>query len=153
MRSLPICFLALALTGILLTACASPSEDGSYTFDGEELSKAQVLVITDAAGTELETITEPDTLQALVDALRIEDWELTDLPENAQPKLVAALYQEPTETVLGKDGEELLHLCDLTVYEAGCYVSLGFDIAMLELNLDFLAPQGALDPWNAFAAS
>ena len=33
MKSLPICFLALALAGILLTACGAPSEDGSYTLN------------------------------------------------------------------------------------------------------------------------
>ena len=103
MKSLPICFLTLALAGMLLTSCSYvvSSEDGSYTFDGEELSKAQVIVLTDADGAELATVTDLDAIDALVDELSSEDWTLGEVPEDARPALVASLYQEPTETVLG----------------------------------------------------
>ena len=143
MKSLPICFLALALAGMVLTACGAPAEDGSYTFDGEELSKAQVIVLTDADGAELATVTDLDAIDALVDDLSSEDWTLGEVPEDARPALVASLYQEPTETVLGDDSDGLIHLLDLESYpEEGC---ITLRLAALPVSLDFQVPQSALD--------
>ena len=150
MKSLPICFFVLALTGILLTACGAPSEDGSYTFDGEELSKAQVLVLTGADGEELGTITDLDTIDALVDGLNTEDWTLGEHGD-AQPDLVVSLYQEPTETVLGEDGEELIHLLDLAAYSEDMCIELR--LAAVPLHLDFQVPQSALDALNRLTES
>ena len=151
MKSLPICFLALALAGMVLTACGAPAEDGSYTFDGEELSKAQVLVLTDSSGTELATITDLDTIDTLVDDLSTEDWTMGELSEDARPELVVSLYQEPTETVLGDNGEDLIHLLDLESYtEEGC-IALRLDA--VPIALDFQVPQSALDALSALAES
>ena len=151
MKSLPICFLALALAGILLTACGAPSEDGSYTFDGEELTKAQVLVLTDGSGTELGTITDLDTIDTLVDDLSTEDWTMGELSEDAQPELVVSLYQEPTETVVGDNSEELIHLLDLESYpEESC---IALRLVAVPLQLDFQVPQSALDALSALAES
>ena len=151
MKSLPICFLALALAGILLTACGAASEDGSYTFDGEELTKAQVLVLTDGSGAELGTITDPDTIDTLVDDLSTEDWTMGELSEDAQPELVVSLYQEPTETVVGDNSEELIHLLDLESYpEESC---IALRLAAVPLQLDFQVPQSALDALSALAES
>ena len=149
MKSLPICFFALALAGMVLTACGAPAEDGSYTFDGEELSKAQVLVLTDSSGTELGTITDLDTIDTLVDDLSTEDWTMGELSEDARPELVVSLYQEPTETVLGDNGEDLIHLLDLESYpEEGC-IALRLDA--VPIALDFQVPQSALDALSALA--
>ena len=151
MKSLPICFFALALAGMVLTACGAPAEDGSYTFDGEELSKAQVLVLTDSSGTELATITDLDTIDTLVDDLSTEDWTMGELSEDARPELVVSLYQEPTETVLGDNGEDLIHLLDLESYpEEGC-IALRLDA--VPIALDFQVPQSALDALSALAES
>ena len=149
MKSLPICFFALALAGMVLTACGAPAEDGSYTFDGEELSKAQVLVLTDSSGTELGTITDLDTIDTLVDDLSTEDWTMGELSEDARPELVVSLYQESTETVLGDNGEDLIHLLDLESYpEEGC-IALRLDA--VPIALDFQVPQSALDALSALA--
>ena len=151
MKSLSICFLTLALTGILLTACGAPSENGSYTFDGEELTKAQVLVLTDGSGTELGTITDLDTIDTLVDDLSTEDWTMGELSEDAQPELVVSLYQEPTETVVGDTSEELIHLLDLESYpEESC---IALRLAAVPLQLDFQVPQSPLDALSALAES
>ena len=151
MKSLPICFLTLALAGILLTACGAPSEDGSYTFDGEELTKAQVLVLTDGSGTELGTITDLDTIDTLVDDLSTEDWTMGELSEDAQPELVVSLYQEPTETVVGDNSEELIHLLNLESYpEVSC---IALRLAAVPLQLDFQVPQSPLDALSALAES
>ena len=143
MRSLSVCVFALALAGTLLTGCGAPSEDGSYTFDGEELSKAQVVVLTDADGAELATVTDLDVIDTLVDELSTEDWTLGEVPEDARPALVASLYQEPTETVLGDGSDGLIHLLDLESYpEEGC---ITLRLAALPVSLDFQVPQSALD--------
>ena len=151
MKSLPICFFVLALAGILLTACAAQSEDGSYTFDGEELSKAQVLVLTGADGEELGTITDLDTIDALVDGLSTEDWTPGEHAGDAQPDLVVSLYQEPTETVLGEDGAELIHLLDLAAYSEDMCIELR--LAAVPLHLDFQVPKSALDALNRLTES
>ena len=149
MKSLPICFLALALAGMVLTACGAPAEDGSYTFDGEELSKAQVIVLTDADGAELATVTDLDAIDALVDELSSEDWTLGEVPEDARPALVASLYQEPTETVLGDDSDGLIHLLDLESYPEESCITLR--LAALPVSLDFQVPQSALDALSDLA--
>ena len=145
MKSLSVCVLALALAGTLLTSCGYvvSSEDGSYTFDGEELSKAQVIVLTDADGAELATVTDLDAIDTLVEELSSEDWTLGEVPEDARPALVASLYQEPTETVLGDGSDGLIHLLDLESYpEEGC---ITLRLAALPVSLDFQVPQSALD--------
>ena len=149
MRSLSVCVFALALAGTLLTGCGAPSEDGSYTFDGEELSKAQVIVLTDADGAELATVTDLDAIDTLVEELSSEDWTLGEVPEDARPALVASLYQEPTETVLGDDSDGLIHLLDLESYPEESCITLR--LAALPVSLDFQVPQSALDALSDLA--
>ena len=53
MKSLSVCFFALALAGTLLTACGTPSEDGSYTWEfpeGQSLETITVSISMQEAG-------------------------------------------------------------------------------------------------------
>ena len=152
-----------------ITACAQegipfdPYEIPTAMYDqlGEEVTtlclergKATVKCLvfrTGADGEELGTITDLDTIDALVDGLSTEDWTLGEHAGDAQPDLVVSLYQEPTETVLGEDGAELIHLLDLAAYSEDLCIELR--LAAVPLHLDFQVPQSALDALNRLTES
>ena len=100
MKYLTAAILVLSLCAALLTGCgaAAVPEDGSAY--SEELLKAQALVITDADGTGSREVTDGEAVKAFVDKLNLEEWELTDLPEDVQPQRTISLYQTSTVTLL-----------------------------------------------------
>ena len=140
MKYLTAAILVLALCAALLTGCgaAAVPEDGSAY--SEELLKAQALVITDGNQADPREVTDEDAVKAFVDELNLKEWELTDLPEDAQPQRTISLYQTSTVTLLAGGGE-LSHLCDLVTYQGEDYVTLEISA----LTLDFRVPQDTVD--------
>ena len=137
MKRLLAIFCALAATA-LLAGCGAPSEDGSI--NSEELLKAQALVITDEGAEESREITDPDTIKAFVEELRLDEWELAELPEDAQPQRTISFYQAPTRTLLD-DGGDMKHVGDLIIYQDTDCVTLSVSV----LSANFQIPEEAAD--------
>ena len=97
-------------------------------FDTDSLSKAQKIVVTDAAGNEKAVLTEKEDIDAFVDALNVGNtgrWKFQELPEGLTGAGGFTLWQTETLTALIGQGEAKVNeICTFRVYEDGDYLTI-----------------------------
>ena len=98
------------------------------TFDADALSKAQKIVVTDAAGNEKAVLTEKEDIDAFVEALNVGNvgrWKFQELPEGLTEAGGFTLYQVETLTALiGQSEAKVNEICTFRVYENGDYLTI-----------------------------
>lgn len=124
--------LAALLCLLALAGCRTAS------FDGEELSKTQRIVIADAGGAERGVLTEEADIERLVEAVNVTGWHIAEKPEGLTPSGTLTLWQEETAAVLlaGREPEQR-ELCTLQCYEDGDYLTIVTGV----VDLTFSIPQ------------
>ena len=97
-------------------------------FDADTLSKAQKIVVTDAAGNEKAVLTEKEDLDAFVDAVNVANtgrWKFQALPEGLTEAGGFTLYQVETLTALIGQGEAKINeICTFRIYVDGDYLTI-----------------------------
>ncbi|MBD5161994.1 MAG: hypothetical protein HDT14_08300 [Oscillibacter sp.] len=94
-------------------------------FDVDTLSKAQKIVVTDAAGNEKAVLTEKADIDAFVDAINVGGWKFAELPEGLTKAGGFTLWQEETITaLLGKQEAKANEICTFRIYEDGNYLTI-----------------------------
>ena len=98
------------------------------TFDTDILSKAQKIVVTDAAGHEKAVLTEKEDIDAFVDAVNVANvgrWKFQELPEGLTEAGGFTLYQVETLTALiGQKEAKVNEICTFRIYEDGDYLTI-----------------------------
>lgn len=97
-------------------------------FDADSLSKAQKIVVTDAAGNEKAVLTEKEAIDAFVDAVNVANtgrWKFQELPEGLTEAGGFTLYQTETITALiGQSEAKVNEICTFRIYENGDYLTI-----------------------------
>lgn len=111
-------------------------------FDTDSISKAQKIVVTDAAGNEKAVLTEQEDIDAFVDAVNVSGWRFAELPEGLTKAGGFTLWQEETITALiGENEAKAQEICTLRIYTDGDYLTI--EIALMDLS--FSIPGEAAD--------
>ena len=111
-------------------------------FDTDSISKAQKIVVTDAAGNEKAVLTEEAEIDAFVDAVKVEGWKFEKLPEGLTPAGGFTLWQRETATALTGKGEAKEHeICTFRIYADGDYLTI--ETALIDIP--FSIPKEAAD--------
>lgn len=113
-------------------------------FDTDNISKAQRIVVRDAAGEEKSVLETEEEIDAFVKAADVEEWRLAELPEGLTEAGSFTLWQTETVTALGREdvGEEI-EICTFRVYaEADC---LTIDTGFADISFTFSIPRAAAD--------
>lgn len=127
-------FLICVLLLFVLTGCAS--DDASSDLSDSDLKKAQAIVICDASGDILQTISDDKAIDAFVTSLDIDHWKLTDLPAQAQTIGSIGFSQEKTIHFGETDNDGTLYdIALLTIYDTP-----NIDIELLGFHLTFALP-------------
>ena len=128
--------LCVSLTALLCLLALAGCRTAS--FDGEELSKTQRIVIADAGGAERGVLTEEADIDRLVEAMNVDSWQIAEKPEGLTPSGTLTLWQEETAAVLlaGREPEQR-ELCTLQCYEDGDYLTIVTGV----VDLTFSIPQ------------
>lgn len=128
--------LCVSLTALLCLLALAGCRTAS--FDGEELSKTQRIVIADAGGAERGVLTEEADIERLVEAVNVTGWHIAEKPEGLTPSGTLTLWQEETAAVLlaGREPEQR-ELCTLQCYEDGDYLTIVTGV----VDLTFSIPQ------------
>lgn len=115
--------LYVSLTALLCLLALAGCRTAS--FDGEELSKTQRIVIADAGGVERGVLTEEADIDRLVEAVNVTGWHIAEKPEGLTPSGTLTLWQEETAAALlaGREPEQR-ELCTLQCYEDGDYLTI-----------------------------
>lgn len=107
---------------VLLAGCKTLV---NKNFDVDTLSKAQKIVVTDAAGNEKAVLTEKADIDAFVDAVNAGGWKFAELPEGLTKAGGFTLWQEETITALiGEKEAKVNEICTFRVYENGDYLTI-----------------------------
>ncbi len=137
MKRRVLIFLLLCLA--LLAGCKTITR-ADVTFDGDGFSKAQRIVVHDAAGNEKAVLEEEEDIEAFVDAVNVEGWTFAEPPEGLTEAGSITLWQ--TETVTALIGEkEVNEICTFLIYREGDYLT----IEVGPVDLPFSIPRQTAD--------
>ena len=118
-----------ALLFLAMLAGCKIIDKTEYAFDADTLSKAQKIVVTDAAGNEKAVLTEKEEIDAFVDAVNVANtgrWKFQELPEGLTEAGGFTLYQIETLTALiGQNEAKVNEICTFRIYEDGDYLTIG----------------------------
>ena len=109
----------------MLAGCKMVSET-DVVFDADSFSKAQKIVVCDAAGNEKITLTEKSDLDAFVESVKTGGWKFAkELPEDLTQAGSFTLWQIETITALiGEREAKVNEICTFRVYEDGDYLTI-----------------------------
>lgn len=114
--------IAALLCLVLLAGCQTLV---NKDFDADTLSKAQKIVVADAAGNEKAVLTEKADIDAFVDAVNVGGWKLVELPEGLTKAGGFTLWQAETVTALiGEKEAKVNEICTFRIYEDGDYLTI-----------------------------
>lgn len=130
--------LVCLLFAIVFTL-AGCGQSSSGDVSADDLSKAEAIAVTDKDGTVLETITDKAAIETFITALCIDEWSLSELPEDAVR--VGSFGLSQNETIHpGETASDVgrFDVGTITVYE-GPYLS----VSLLGLDFVFAIPDDA----------
>jgi hypothetical protein len=139
--SLPV---AALLCLALLAGCRTLVPGLTSSFSGEDFSKAQRIVVSNAEGTEKAVLTEEDEINAFVEAVNVSGWHFSELPEELTKAGGFTLWQKETITALfGLFGGEAREneICTFRVYADGDYLTIETGV----MDFSFAIPQETAD--------
>ena len=140
--------LAALLAAALLSGCSFLTRT-NIDFDADSISKAQKIIVADAAGNEKAALTEEADIDAFVEAVNVEGWRFQELPEGLTQAGSFALWQEETATALTGEGERKENqICTFRIYEGGDYLTI--ETALIDIP--FSIPKETADYLRSLTA-
>lgn len=139
-KMLVLCILLL----FVLTGCTN--NDSTDDLSDSDLKKAQAIVLCDANGTPLQTISDDKAIDAFVTSLDIDHWELAELPTQAQAIGSIGFSQEKTIHFGETDNDgNLYDIALLTIYDTPIA-----DIELLGFHLTFSLPDTTYETLTSY---
>lgn len=130
--------LAALLCLAVLAGCRTIVPGQINNFSGEDFSKAQKIVVHDAAGNEKAVLEEQADIDAFADAINIDGWRFEEPPEDLTEAGSFTLWQTETVTALmGERGAEVNEVCTCRIYQNGNYLTIETGL----IDLPFRIPQ------------
>ena len=132
-------FILLCL--LLMAGCTAANIS---QFDTDDFSKAQKIVVHDAAGREKAVLTEEPDIDEFVEAMDVEGWRLAELPKGLTEAGSLTLWQAETVKAYMEVGDaESWEICTFRFYENGGYLTI--DTGLADIEITFAIPQNASD--------
>src|SRR5690625_1330171 len=132
-RLFVVCVLLMLLIG-----CSKQSEDVKQGFSFEEASQIEMFSVDDA-DTVLHIVEKQEDVNAFVDALLIEKWELATLPEEVKPEHMYKLLETRTTTFGKAKKDTLIEVGTIISFQESPYIELNIK----DFTLHFKIPQKA----------
>lgn len=140
--------LAVLLCLALLSGCKFLTRI-NVDFDADSISKAQKIVVRDAAGNEKTVLSEEADIEAFVDAVNVSGWKFKELPEDLTEAGSFTLWQRETITALAGEGEgKENEICTFRIYAEEDCLTIETGLA----DIPFSIPKGAADYLRELAA-
>lgn len=132
----------ILLLCLLLLAGCKTVVPGDRFDAGNDIAKAQKIVLHDASGNEKGSLTEEAEIDAFVEAVNVEGWHIADLPEHLTPAGSFTLWQTGTVTAfMDQDGAESVEICTFRCYQNGDYLT----IEAGPVDISFTIPKASAD--------
>lgn len=134
-----------ALAGLmLLTGCVKVQDKISF-------SKAQEIVVYDAAGEEKVVLTEQADINAFVEAVSVDSWKFSQLPVGLTEAGSFVLRQmEPITYLFGGREAKVNEICTFRVYEGDSGEYLTIETGVMDIHLS--VPRETADYLRELAA-
>lgn len=133
--------LAALLCLAMLGGCKYLSRT-NIDFDADSISKAQQIVVEDAAGNEKAVLEGEEEIDAFISAVNVEGWRFAEVPEGLKTAGSFTLWQRETVTAfIGSTETETNEICTLRIYEDGDYLTIETGL----IDVPFAIPQSTAD--------
>ena len=111
-------------------------------FDADRISKAQQIVVQDAAGNEKSVLKGEEEIDAFISAVNVEGWRFAEVPEGLKEAGSFTLWQQETVTAfIGSTETEMKEICTLRIYEDGDYLTIETGL----IDVPFAIPQSTAE--------
>ena len=111
-------------------------------FDADSISKAQQIVVQDAAGNEKSVLKGEEEIDAFISAVNVEGWRFAEVPEGLKEAGSFTLWQQETVTAfIGSTETEMKEICTLRIYEDGDYLTIETGL----IDVPFAIPRETAD--------
>lgn len=154
MRRYILLAFAAVLSAALLAGCKVVETKilvSDEKWNENSFSKAQKIVVFDAAGNEKAVLTEQSDINAFVDTVCVDGWKLKEMPEGVSEAGSFTLWQSETITALfGEHEAKASQICTCRVYAGD-----EGDFLMMEtgfVDIPFSVPPGTADYLRELAA-
>lgn len=132
---------AVLLCLALLAGCKFLTRT-DFDFDTDSISKAQKIVVHDAAGNEKAVLSSEAEIEAFVEAVNVEGWRFKEVPEGLTEAGSFTLWQQETVTALVGEGEvKENEICTFRIYADGDYLTIETGV----IDIPFAIPQSTAD--------
>lgn len=132
---------AVLLCLALLAGCKFLTRT-DFDFDTDSISKAQKIVVHDAAGNEKAVLSSEAEIEAFVEAVNVEGWRFKEVPEGLTEAGRFTLWQRETITALAGGGETKENeICTFRIYADGDYLTIETGL----IDVSFAIPQSTAD--------
>lgn len=117
--------IAVLLCLAMLSGCKFLTRT-DIDFDTDSISKAQKIVVHDAAGNEKAVLSTESEIDAFVEAVNVDEWKfIQDVPEGLTEAGSFALWQQETVTALiGEKEAKENEICTFRIYEGEDYLTI-----------------------------
>ena len=114
----------------------------NIAFDADSISKAQQIVVQDAAGNEKSVLKGEEEIDAFISAVNVEGWRFAEVPEGLKEAGSFTLWQQETVTAfIGSTETEMKEICTLRIYEDGDYLTIETGL----IDVPFAIPQSTAE--------
>lgn len=133
--------LAALLCLAMLGGCKYLSRT-NIDFDADSISKAQHIVVQDAAGNKKAALEGEEEIDAFISAVNVEGWRFAEVPEGLKEAGSFTLWQQETVTAfIGSTETEMKEICTLRIYEDGDYLTIETGL----IDVPFAIPQSTAE--------
>ncbi|MEC0484850.1 hypothetical protein [Bacillus glycinifermentans] len=132
-------FLFVICISILLAGCNGGDKKSDWA-DGLEKTQ-KIEVISPGESEPASNITDQQDIADFVQALKLDEWEVTEVPSNAVKGKEFKMYQEETDTISdsNKDKKDLKEIGNITTYSNASYI----DFNLKNVKFSFKIPEDA----------
>ena len=133
--------LAALLCLAMLGGCKYLSRT-NIDFDADSISKAQQIVVQDAAGNEKSVLKGEEEIDAFISAVNVEGWRFAEVPEGLKEAGSFTLWQQETVTAfIGSTETEMKEIRTFRIYEDGDYLTIETGL----IDVPFAIPQSTAE--------
>ncbi|MFD1412330.1 hypothetical protein [Oceanobacillus jeddahense] len=144
-KGIMIFLLVISVSFLIMGCSAGEENDGSSVADS--LENTQKVEVTSLESSDATTISDNNDIEEFVDALKVDEWELEDIPSEASEDKTFKMYQQDT-VKLGESenqNDDLNEVATMTTYKD--VPNVKFDVE--SLSLSFKVPDEVAEYLNS----
>ncbi|RSL34261.1 hypothetical protein D7Z54_06805 [Salibacterium salarium] len=137
--------LVMVSVSFTLAGCNTGDENTNSDWKGEFTKAQKIDVVSPDSSDVIMTISEDAEIENFIESLKIDDWNVADIPSDANKGIAFKMYQE-----VGASGEgDLEEVATMTTFKDTSYIEFSFQ----GFSFNFKVPEEVIEYLNGYSES